>query len=39
MPVCMSMFVKSCVLNVLADGYREKTREQEDSLLLIHIIS
>lgn len=33
------MSVKTCVLNVLADGYKEKTREQEDPFLFLLIIS
>ena len=33
------MSVKSCVLKMLAGGYREKTREQEDPFLFILIIS
>ena len=32
------MSVESCSLSVLADGYEKKTREQEDSLLLIPMV-
>ncbi len=36
--VCMKVFVESCSLLVLADGYEEKTKEQEGSVLLIFMI-